>query len=465
MAQQQRLSNDTKMAMASQFLGFMLDAYDMAMVLVMAPILVKVFASPKGSAAWQYITIVFTYAITMAARPVGSAIFGHYADKIGRRFLLVLTIGGVGVMSLVAGFLPTYAQLGVWSYVIFCVLRFVMGCFFGGEYAVGHTFAIEHAPQPRRGAIGGFIQSGFPLGYVLASLVFALISFLVSKPAMVQYGWRIAFVTGVIPVFVALYIRRHLHESPEFEKAKAKGTIEKAPFFSLFRPPQLWDFLQVFFFMTGLFLTDYSVYGFLPKILTLEGRGFDTTTYSLIYGFALFLSFLGYNFYGWISDRTGRKILTQYYCVFLVVFGVPVYYVLYHAALARNIGLAVLGTCMAGMLKLAWGIVPAYLCERFPTGRRAAGVGFGYSSGALLGAWFGVYVWWAHKIPFIAHMEGQDLWLSPAVILTIGSVMTFCSLLYSPETKHLHLDEVGQEQQIEEFPAETQPALAIETEN
>jgi MFS family permease len=200
----------------------------------------------------------------------------------------------------------------------------------------------------------------------------------------------------------------------------------------------------VFFFMTGLFLTDYSVYGFLPKILTLDGRGFNTTTYSLIYGFALFLSFLGYNFYGWISDRTGRKILTQWYCVFLVIFGVTVYYVLYHAALARNIGLAILGTCMAGMLKLAWGVVPAYLCERFPTKRRAAGVGFGYSAGALLGAWFPFYVLWAHKIPFIHAIEGQDTWLSPAVILTIGAIMTFVSLLFSPETKQLQLDEVGE---------------------
>ena len=282
-------------------------------------------------------------------------------------------------------------QIGVLAYVLYCVLRFFMGCFFGGEYAVGHTFAIEYAPQQRRGAVSGFIQSGFPLGYVFASLVFALISLLTAgKAILAQYGWRIAFMTGVIPVFLALCIRRNLQESPEFEKAKATGKIEKSPFLSLFQRPQLWDFLQVFFFMTGLFLTDYSVYGFLPKILTLEGRGFDTTTYSLIYGFALFLSFLGYNFYGWISDRTGRKILTQWYCVFLVVFGVPVYYVLYHAALQRNIWLAILGTCMAGMLKLAWGIVPAYLCERFPTKRRAAGVGFGYSAGAILGAWFRV---------------------------------------------------------------------------
>lgn len=94
---EQKLSKQTKMAMMSQFLGFMLDAYDMALVLVMAPVLIKVFVSPKGRAAWQYIIIVFTYSITMASRPIGSAIFGRYADKIGRRFLLVLTIGGVGI--------------------------------------------------------------------------------------------------------------------------------------------------------------------------------------------------------------------------------------------------------------------------------------------------------------------------------------------------------------------------------
>ena len=462
MAVQQHLSKQTKMAMISQFLGFMLDAYDMAMVIVMAPILGKIFISPKGSQLWQYIAVVLGYSITMAARPVGSAFFGAYADKIGRRFLLIFTIGGVGVMSLLSGFLPTYQQVGVLAYILYCLLRFFMGCFFGGEYAVGHTFAIEYAPQKRRGAVSGFIQSGFPMGYVLASLVFAFISYAFGKAILAQYGWRIAFMTGVVPVFLALWIRGNLQESPEFEKAKAEGKIEKAPFFSLFLPPQVWDFVQVLFFMTGLFLTDYSVYGFLPKILTLDGRGFNTTTYSLIYGFALFLSFLGYNFYGWISDRTGRKILTQWYCVFLVVFGVPVYYVLYHAALQRNIGLAILGCCMAGMLKLAWGIVPAYLCERFPTKRRAAGVGFGYSAGAIVGAWFPFYVLWAHKISFIHAIEGQDTWLSPAVVLTVGAIMTFVSLLFSPETKQLQLDEVGEKERvaIAAREAKPQPVLA-----
>jgi MFS family permease len=181
---QQPLSKDTKKAMFSQFLGFGLDAYDMAMVVVLAPVLTKLFIAPGGSLAWQYTKVLLLYSITMAARPVGSAFFGAYADKIGRRWLLIFTIGGVGVMSLLAGFLPTYAQMGAWAYLIFSVLRFLMGCFFGGEYAVGHTFAIEFAPRNRRGAIAGFVQSGFPLGYVFAALVVALISHIVGDAGM-----------------------------------------------------------------------------------------------------------------------------------------------------------------------------------------------------------------------------------------------------------------------------------------
>jgi hypothetical protein len=147
------------------------------------------------------------------------------------------------------------------------------------------------------------------------------------------------------------------------------------------------------------------------------------------------------------------------YCIFLIIFGVPSYYVLYNAAIRRDIWLAVLGATMASMLKLGWGIVPAYLSERFPTRRRAVGVGFGYSSGALLGAWFSVYVWWAHNIPMIAAIEKGDMWLSPAVILTIGSLMTFVSMWVSPETKDLNLSEVDDELRAEGTP---EPIITLE---
>jgi MHS family proline/betaine transporter-like MFS transporter len=197
--------------------------------------------------------------------------------------------------------------------------------------------------------------------------------------------------------------------------------------------------------------TNYAGFGFLPNILTLGGRAFSTTTYSLIYGLALFLAFLGYIFYGWLSDYTGRRILTLVYCVLQVVFGIPCYFLLYYAAINRDVGLAILGTTLLVLLELMWGMLPAYLAERFPTKRRATGLGIGYTSGALLGGWFSAYVWWVHKIPFIGAIEGQDLWLSAAVILVIGSILTFISALFSPEMKGLELDDVKDEDALAAF--------------
>ncbi len=442
MEQKRGMSKDTKLAMVSQYIGYALDAYDMALLMVMAPILVNVFTSPKGSAAWQYVTVVLTYSISLAVRPLGSGIFGHYADKIGRRRILVISIAGVGLMSGVCGILPTFASAGVWSYILFCATRFVMGTMFGGEYAVGHTFAIEHAPKRRRGMVGGFVQSGFPMGYVFASLVFALLSYLLGKQDMLRYGWRIMFFTGMVPVFFAIYIRSKLTESPEFEKTKAKGELDKTPFLNLFKPPALWTFLQVFVLMTGLFLSEYSVLGFLPSILTLNGRGFGPTTFSLIYGFAMLLGSIGYFLYGTLSDFVGRRRLALYYSWIMIVLAIPTYHLLYNAAVSRNVKLALVATALAALIKLMWGMLPSYLSERFPTKRRAVGVGFGFSSGTLIGAWFSAYAWWVHGIPSVRAIEGDVMWLSPAIILVIGAFMAFFAMLYSPETKHLELSEV-----------------------
>jgi MFS family permease len=431
-------------AMWGQWFGFMLDSYDMALVLVMAPILTKIFTSGTGNPVWQYVVIVLTYSITMAGRPLGSAIFGHFGDKIGRRLLLMTTISGVGICSLLAAFLPTYQSIGPLAWFLFALLRLCMGILFGGEYALGHTFVIEFSPSDIRGRVGGFIQSGFPLGYVFGAVVFAIISIILGKSPqlLLTVGWRIAFATGVIPVLATLLIRYFTKESPAFVRAHERGDIEKSPFFSLFKPPSLWTFLQVFLVMCGLFLTDYSVYGFLPEILTRHGKGFDTTTFAWIYGFALFLSFLGYNFYGWLSDYVGRRKLTLIYCFILVIVGIPTFFVLHNAVMAKDLRMAVVGTVLAAMCKLAWGMLPAYLSERFPTKRRAVGLGFGYSSGALIGAWFSIYVWWAHKIPFIKGIEGNELWLSPAVILVIGAVLTFIGMYLGPETNGISLDDV-----------------------
>ncbi len=442
---EEKLTRDAKRAMWSQFLGYGMDAYDMAMVIVLAPVLSGIFASPKLSQAGQFLMVALLYAVTLVARPLGAAVFGHYADKIGRRSLLIVTIGGVGVMSVLCGLIPTPDKVGLTTaYAIFMAARFIMGCFFGGETAVGVIFAIEHAPQRLRGPISGFIHSGFPLGYAIASFVVLGLSLMIGEDAMHDWGWRLMFFTGIAPVGLALYIRRLIVEPPVFEHAKKTGSVVKMPFLTLFKPPTFWTFLQVLAFMTGLSLTNYAVYEFIPKILQGPDK-FNLVQYTFIYGVALFCAFAGYFLYGWLSDKFGRRKLTLWYCLYCVVLGIPLYKILIWASVTRSMAIAIVAAILAASLKLAWGMVPAYLSERFPTKTRAVGAGFGYTLGSLLGgAGVTPLVGLFHHIPAIMSIEGPDeLWLSASAALTIGAMIAFVSLLFSPETKNVDLREVG----------------------
>jgi MFS family permease len=256
---------------------------------------------------------------------------------------------------------------------------------------------------------------------------------------MQDYGWRLMFATGIAPVAFALFIRKSLDESPVFT-AQDRGPSAAPPFLAVLRPPELWAFLQVFAFMTGLFLTDYAVYQFLPVILQGPGK-FDLVRYTFIYGVALLCAFLGYNLYGRLSDRWGRRKMTMWYCLCVALLGVPLYKLLIFAASTRSLALALAAAIMAACFKVAWGIVPAYLSERFPTRSRSAGVGLGYSAGALLGGGFIVpLVGLLHGLPVVKAIEGgQELWLSASCALTLGAVITFLSLVWSPETKDVDL--------------------------
>lgn len=362
-------------AIASQFIGFMLDAYDLTFVTAMTPILAAVLlpTTLSKSVVGYYLTLL-GYAFTMIARPVGgSAIFGNFADRIGRRDTLMITILGYGIMSAVTAAIPTYAQVGWAAFWVYALIRFILGVFVGGEYAAGHPFAMEYSAPPRwRGLVSGIIQGGFSWGVALGGLVVSAFTAVFGVKAMYAYAWRYVFLTGLIPAAVAFIIRYTMPDTPIFQEAKEKGQLERIPFFSIFKPPALWTFLQVLAFMTGLFFSAYSMFDFAVGIYTRAGlpEGLASFYYGIMGG--IFAAIMATVWGGFASDFLGRRRALIISAIVSAVLAVPAYYLVYYSAVIRSVPLLVLGAFLMGWLsQWPWGLVPpVYLSERFATQRR-----------------------------------------------------------------------------------------------
>lgn len=161
-----KFSSNTVKAVVSQFFGFMFDAYDLTMILGIAPVIAKVLLPPQNLLLAAF-SVILSYSLTIIFRPLGSAIFGNLGDKIGRKNALVMTIACLGLSGALTAALPTYAQVGILSFILFVLIRIILGIFAGGEYAAGHPFAMEWTPFKWRGFISGLIQGGFLLVQLL----------------------------------------------------------------------------------------------------------------------------------------------------------------------------------------------------------------------------------------------------------------------------------------------------------
>lgn len=420
------------MAILSQFIGFMMDAYDLILVTALTPILATVLLPPSLSKTTVGLLLTLVgYAFALIGRPLGSAIFGNYADKIGRRDTLMITILGYGIMSALTAAIPTYAQVGWWAFWIYATLRFIFGIFMGGEYAAGHPFAIEYSAPRWRGFVSGLVQSGFTWGTALSGFLVSSFYAIFGQSAMQAYAWRYVFLTGLVPVVIAFIIRVIMPDTPVFTEAKEKGQLEKIPFFSLFRPPILWTFLQVFLLMTGLFFSSYSLFNFATLIYTKAGlTGGEAAFY---YGLAGLFAAISALTWGLASDFIGRRTAFLIGAVATAVMAVPSFYLAYYSAAVRDVVLLVLGAVLTGWFtQWVWGLVPVYLSERFATQRRGSGVGFGYSSGIFISAWMGLY-----SIPLYSlfkPIEGDNVWFIAAFWLMVAALLYGIGAFIGPET-------------------------------
>ncbi len=429
------LGSDSKKAIISQFFGFFADAYDLTLVLASSLVLTAVFLPPDIPELIRAFELVFSYSLTILARPLGSAIFGNLGDRIGRRKILLFTVYTDVIFAAAIALLPDYRQAGYLGFILYSIIRFGLGIFLGGEYSAGHPYAMEWTPGRLRGRMSGLVQGGFSLGAALSAGVTALFIGHFGFDALADYAWRFLIMTIFIPLVPVLVIRFRIHESPVFETVISEERRENLPIRALFRKPVVKDLLQVMTVMTGLFFLSYVLFAYVPIILGSHPSTLSSAQVSLVLVISYTGAFFGAFTAGSASQVFGRRTVGIAVAAIALVAAVPLYYLLFTFPATGNLLLTILaGVATGALTQAAWGLVPIYLSERFGATHRASGAGFGYSSGIFIGGWFSVYVPLMHTYLFGPIDTSTNVWFSTAVLMIIGAILMGLGFYKGPET-------------------------------
>jgi MFS family permease len=378
-------------ASIASVLGWSLDLFDLFILLYVAPVIGQVFF-PSNAPVLSLAAVYASFAVTLIMRPVGSAIFGAYADKHGRKGAMTIAFIGVGCASAVFGLLPTVNQIGVAASILFLILRLVQGIFVGGVVASTHTIGTESVPAKWRGTMSGLIGGGGAgVGALIASIIYLIVSQIFPGDAFNGWGWRVMFFSGILSAFIGIFVFKSLEESPlwqqlkkEQEKNKAvqkQPKLEKSPvriIFSKYRSVFFVNLMIVFGGGAGYYLTS----GYLPTFLKMVNKINPTTTSFILMG-ASVIAIITPILLGYISDVIGRK-KTFIIIGVINLIGLPLLGLgLGHATSISAI--AFYSIVFAGLGNAGYAPVMIFLNERFPTAIRSSGTGISWNTGFALG--------------------------------------------------------------------------------
>ena len=216
-------ANSTRRVLFASLIGTTIEFFDFYIYATAAVLVFPKLFFPAGDPTLAMLQSFATFALAFFARPVGSALFGHFGDRVGRKATLVAALLTMGVSTVLIGALPTYASIGVAAPLLLALCRLGQGIGLGGEWGGAVLLAVENAPPGKRAWFGMFPQLGAPIGFVCATGVFLLLSEQLTDEQFLTWGWRIPVLASALLVLVGLYVRLRLTETPDFERALARG--------------------------------------------------------------------------------------------------------------------------------------------------------------------------------------------------------------------------------------------------
>jgi metabolite-proton symporter len=428
----------------ASMVGTTIEFYDFYIYATAAVSVFPVLFFPKGNATTALLASLATFGLAFVARPLGSVLFGHFGDRVGRKATLVGSLLMMGIATFAIGLLPTYNQVGLLAPALLAVLRFTQGLALGGEWSGAALLATETAKPGKRAWAAMWPQLGAPFGFLLANGVFLLLILLLGHSAaapdpsgaFLTWGWRIPFLLSSVMVAIGLYVRVRLAETPVFVRAVEQGERVKSPLAQVFRSS--WRQLIIgTFVMLATYTLFYIVttwalsYGTAKRPPNGKGLGFnyvDFLQWQLIavLFFAAMLPIAGV-----LADRFGRRST-----LLVVTAAITAYGALFAPLLSpdgssqgKMLVFLVIGMTLMG---LTFGPMSAVLPELFPTNVRYTGSGISYNAASILGA---------AVAPFLATWLVAEYgvgWVG--LYLAAAASLTFIALLFMRETKDASLD-------------------------
>ena len=380
-------ANDRKVAFAT-IIGTTIEWYDFFIYAAAAGLVfTNLFFEPAGHTLGTMLAFA-TVGLSFLFRPLGAFLAGHFGDKIGRRAILVITLICMGLSTALIGLLPTYDSIGLWAPILLLLLRIIQGLSAGGEWGGAVLMAVEHAPTHKRGRFGSFPQIGVPLGLLLASGMFALMSGVIAPGgAFMEWGWRIPFLFSIVLLFVGHWMRKAVEESPVFEEIKQRGTASKTPIMDLLRNHTCLVIVAALVFAgnsaigymtTGGFIQNYTTNPEGPLALPRTPILISVTVSAAVWLLFTWIS-------GGLSDKIGRR--NTYIIGFIVqLLGVIALFPLVNMGSVWSVGVAL---CFLSLgIGMTYGAQAAFYSELFPASIRFSGVSISYALGAILGGAF-----------------------------------------------------------------------------